>query len=390
MGEISVLFISHERKMGGANLSLFELACEMKKKGVKVYVAVLYRGCPIDIRLRSAGIETVPCIFGWWQQPADWNMLYKGAFRILHSIQFFTVKKLCRFIRQKNIGIVHSNSSTIDIGVQAAKITNCKHIYHFREFGYYDYNLEYIFDRRNVETYINNNSSINIFISKALAETYNNITNKVVIYDGIAADCFISNDKKRTDGVVHFLVSGNLISGKNQKIVLEAAAILNQNGFKDKFFVSIAGMSTDLKESQQYEKELKQIKEEKYLGNVEFLGYITDMKKLREDVDAEIVPSLCEAYGRVTIEAMAARHIVIVSDGGANTELIDNGVTGLVFENDNILDLAEKMTYVINNNIECRHMADKAYEYARKRHVYEKNAQQIYEIYKDILLENEK
>ena len=166
MGEISVLFISHERKMGGANLSLFELACEMKKKGVKVYVAVLYRGCPIDIRLRSAGIETVPCIFGWWQQPADWNMLYKGAFRILHSIQFFTVKKLCRFIRQKNIGIVHSNSSTIDIGVQAAKITNCKHIYHFREFGYYDYNLEYIFDRRNVETYINNNSSINIFISK--------------------------------------------------------------------------------------------------------------------------------------------------------------------------------------------------------------------------------
>lgn len=390
MGEISVLFISHERKMGGANLSLFELACEMKKKGVKVYVAVLYRGCPIDIRLRSAGIETVPCIFGWWQQPADWNMLYKGAFRILHSIQFFTVKKLCRYIRRKNIGIVHSNSSTIDIGVQAAKITNCKHIYHFREFGYYDYNLEYIFDRRNVETYINNNSSINIFISKALAETYNNITNKVVIYDGIAADCFISNDKKRTDGVVHFLVSGNLISGKNQKIVLEAAAILNQNGFKDKFFVSIAGTSTDLKESQKYEKELKQIKEEKYLENVEFLGYITDMKKLREDVDAEIVPSLCEAYGRVTIEAMAARHIVIVSDGGANTELIEDGVTGLVFEKDNILDLAEKMTYVINNNIECRHMADKAYEYAEKKHVYEKNAQQIYEIYKGILLENEK
>ena len=36
MGEISVLFISHERKMGGANLSLFELACEMKKKGAEV------------------------------------------------------------------------------------------------------------------------------------------------------------------------------------------------------------------------------------------------------------------------------------------------------------------------------------------------------------------
>lgn len=387
MGEISVLFISHERKMGGANLSLFELACEMKKKGVKVYVAVLYRGCPIDIRLRSAGIETVPCLFGWWQQPADWNMLYKGAFRILHSIQFFTVKKLCRFIRQKNIGIVHSNSSTIDIGVQAAKRTNCKHIYHFREFGYYDYNLEYIFDRRNVETYINNNSSINIFISKALAETYNNITNKVVIYDGIAADCFFSNDKKRTDGVVHFLVSGNLISGKNQKIVLEAAAILNQNGFKDKFFVSIAGTSTDLKESQQYEKELKQIKEEKYLENVEFLGYITDMKKLREDVDAEIVPSLCEAYGRVTIEAMAARHIVIASDGGANTELIDNGVTGLVFEKDNALNLAEKMKYAIINDTECRYMADEAYEYARQRHMYEKNTQQIYEIYKRLIVE---
>ena len=42
-----VLFVSHERKMGGANVSLYELVKELRKMGIEASVTVLYRGCPI-------------------------------------------------------------------------------------------------------------------------------------------------------------------------------------------------------------------------------------------------------------------------------------------------------------------------------------------------------
>ena len=37
-----ILFLSHERKMGGANYSMYELAKALKDEGEDVHVAVLF------------------------------------------------------------------------------------------------------------------------------------------------------------------------------------------------------------------------------------------------------------------------------------------------------------------------------------------------------------
>ena len=41
-----------------------------------------------------------------------------------------------------------------------------------------------------------------------------------------------------------------------------------------------------------------------------FLGYVKDMTELRRKVDVEIIASKYEAYGRVTVEAMAAKTVI--------------------------------------------------------------------------------
>ena len=119
--KLRILYLSHERKMGGANYSLFELAREMKSRGHSVHVVVMYKGCPLDLKLKEEGIKTFPCFYGWWQMPVNWSFILKGGFSFLHRMEFPAVWKLRRYALKNNIDIIHSNSSCIDVGAKAAK-----------------------------------------------------------------------------------------------------------------------------------------------------------------------------------------------------------------------------------------------------------------------------
>lgn len=389
----NVLFISHERKMGGANRSLTELVGGLRDLGVNVSVVVLYRGCPIDRKLRDMGIETFPCFFGWWQQPRNWSVLLKTAFRLLHWLQKLSVMRISKYIRKHQVNIIHSNSSVIDIGAQAAERTGCKHVWHFREYGEADYCLEYIYGRKKSIDYVMGHSDMVIFISNALRESYKQFTGneKVrIIYNGIYSEKKkkVENGqfgKEKKDHVFTFLVTGNISQGKNQKLVAEAADILvNQmKTEKSKFQIYFAGAATALAESKKYRDEIRAYIDERGLDNIIFTGYVDNMDNLRELADAEIIPSKSEAYGRVTLEAMISHNLVIASNSGANPELIGEDERGLLFESNNASDLAMKMMRAMNENTiqftEC------AFAYAKSVHVREEAYRKVQKVYQYIL-----
>ena len=371
--------------MGGANCSLFDLTTEMKKRGYRVCVVVLYRGCPIDIRLREAGIETFPCFFGWWVQPREWNVLLKIAFRFLHWMQWLSVIRISNYIRKNNYKIIHSNSSVIDIGAQVAEKTGCKHVWHFREFGELDYKLHFMMGRDNALSYINKNSDHVIFISKALETLYSKISNKTIIYNGVRDDVFYDDVKSGDCSGFGFLISGNLSDGKNQMLVLEAAKIITDTKRGYSFGIYVAGAATALKESRRYEKALRKYVSDNRMTNVTFLGFVNDMKELRKTkVNAEIVASRCEAYGRVTIEAMASRNIVLASDSGSNPELIGNNEHGILFKDNDASDLAEKMMWCMDNPDRIKGIESNAYEYAYGNHRMVCNIESVEKIYRSL------
>ena len=57
--------------------------------------------------------------------------------------------------------------------------------------------------------------------------------------------------------------------------------------------------------------------------------------------------SQCEAYGRVTVEAMKMGIPVIVSNTCGSAEIISDKKNGLVFEQGNSFSLAEKIKLII-------------------------------------------
>lgn len=76
-------------------------------------------------------------------------------------------------------------------------------------------------------------------------------------------------------------------------------------------------------------------------GRISFHGHTSDVSGVMRSTDVVILPSrLPEPYGQVTVQALAAGCLTVVSNHGGSLELVDDGRTGLVFNNEDAKDLA--------------------------------------------------
>lgn len=96
-----------------------------------------------------------------------------------------------------------------------------------------------------------------------------------------------------------------------------------------------------------------------------FAGWLqpTEMQQRLRQARVLVVPSLWyETYGMVVAEAAAAGVAVIVADHGAAADLVEDGVTGLLFRAGDAADLANKMRYLNENTAVAIKMGRAAYE----------------------------
>ena len=179
---------------------------------------------------------------------------------------------------------------------------------------------------------------------------------------------------------VVFLISGALQRGKGQACAIKAVSILKSQGY-DRFKMVIAGRNIA-----NYENILREmVKEEEVEEFIEFRGFVEDMRTLRRECDVELVCSLKEAFGRVSVEAMMSSNPVIATKSGANPELIQNEENGFLFEVENPKELAECMAKFLENPQLIVQMGKTAFERAKKTYTAEKNAVEIENLYYQIL-----
>jgi glycosyltransferase involved in cell wall biosynthesis len=99
--------------------------------------------------------------------------------------------------------------------------------------------------------------------------------------------------------------------------------------------------------------------------------------------DVFVLPSRNEAFGIVILEAMASGTPPIVSNSGAGPEIIQN--CGLVFEQGNYRDLAEKILQVLEDENLARTLALRGYERVKKVFSWEKSVAQYEKLYSHLI-----
>ncbi|MCL1090122.1 glycosyltransferase family 4 protein [Shewanella profunda] len=276
----------------------------------------------------------------------------KAIVRVFHSfLQSIKERKVA-----SNFDIIYSNTSSIYFGAFLSLITNTKHIWHFREFGIEDQSAGHIVGNKLFYKFADFSSCKIIVISKALIVHVQCNVNKdklVMIYNDVKNVNVDFERVANTNNPLRLLITGSITKGKGQEQVILYLEKLKSMNFD--FELSLAGDC-----STQYAIDLQSYVESKNLGdNVKFLGFCNDMKHVRLSHDIALIPSISEAFGRVTIEAMHSKMVVLASNTGANLELINHGSNGYLYSDEqsfaecllSINENREKLIDVGNNAI---------------------------------------
>lgn len=374
MRKYNLLFTTISGELiGGGQKSLLLILKGLNKKRFKPFLICPSEGDLID-KVEKLGIEIA--------------IIKTGS---LKRLNFFSnagaIFKLKRFIKQKNIDLIHTDAprQTFYAGI-AARLTGKPLIWHVRvstpEKKRYDKFLSYL-------------ASKVISVSKAVGRRFEGLkTNQdkfVVIYNGVDLTEFSSQlpgkKLKEEFGIeedwILVGVAGQLIPSKGQSEFLKAAAQVSKLFPKVKFM--IIGDGNEI-----YRKSLEDLSQD--LGIAEkviFTGFREDIPRLMAGLDIVVLPSTdLEGFSRVILEAMASSKPVIATELGGNPEAVVDGTTGIIIPPEDTTRLAEAILELVKNERKREQMGLSGRERAEKLFSIETNIAQIEKLYEELLCQD--
>lgn len=286
------------------------------------------------------------------------KIIIRFAIKLFSALSFLedqiSIKKLSTFIKSENVELMHINNRIDPIAVAAAIRCRIPCIVHSR--GHEPEPAE----ARHIE-YINHLIAPTQKIADHEHYEMGVPKNKIsVLYDTIDVDYFEKNPNRdairRENNIdennIVVAMFARIIPMKGQLVLAKAVHQLKEKGLPLKCM--FVGDSSDY--GIEYLHEIEGYISAHNLENIFiFSGYQNDTASFYAAADIIIHPSTCEeAFGRIIIEAWAARRPIVASDIGASVELIDNEKTGLLVTRGSVEELAN----AIERLIEGRQLTD--------------------------------
>ena len=158
-----------------------------------------------------------------------------------------------------------------------------------------------------------------------------------------------------------------LVSAKNPYVLLRAWQRLNRQG---KYRLLLAGDGP-------LKAEMQQFVERHRLRNVHFLGAVDDIPSLHRQAGVFCLPSFGEGCSNALLEAMASGLCPVVSRVSGNVDIIRDEANGLLFDDDDDLQLAAQLARALEDAPLRRHLSAAAREYVAAHHDLDRVAREI-------------
>lgn len=385
---MKVCYVTHLPNLTGASQSLLDILSNLNREKVEAVVLLGKHG-PLEQELEKINIRYKVIPYSSEIKEPGFNI--KNLFKRIKS--YFAVFRIKKFFVEEKFDIIHNNSLLVGVGMEAAYQLKIPYISHLRELIFEDHNIYLLNEKRQFE--LSNNANAVISISECVKNKFlNNIDEKKiqVLLDCINIEKYIIpkheifNQDKEEKKTVNVILPGRICTGKGQLDAIKAIHII-QKKIDDGKIKNIENINLyivgGIKDNNYYNEMMRYIYEYKMSG-VNIMEFSNDLKKLRSKCDIGLTCSVFEALGRVTIESMLSKLLVIGAKTGGTIEIVKEEM-GLLYESGNLEDLAEKIIFAINNKEKMRKIASKGYEYAIKEfdpYVYNIK---LYNIYKLIL-----
>ena len=363
-GEHDVLFVDHAGVLGGAELSLLDLAAEF---GVATEVLLLSDG-PFRALLESRGVRVaVEPLGALARVRKDSSLPPMGALVDAANVS----RRVAR--RAKRHGVIYANSQkAFVVSAAAGLLARRPVVWHLR-----DILAEPHFSRSNVfaaTTLANFRAARVIANSQATADAFvaggGNSALVRVVHNGIDAAPFdaVSDDDARNARAAlgipatAFVAAlfGRFHSWKGQQVLLEALAALPG---VHALFVGAALFGEEEFERSQHE----QAKRLGVSDRTHFLGFRADIAPLMRASNAIVHASILpEPFGRVVVEGMLAGRPVVATRAGGVPEILTDGDTGLLVPPNNPAALALALRQLHENPALAREIAERGQRHAQQ------------------------
>ena len=258
---------------------------------------------------------------------------------LIDPINFYSI---CKYIKRLKPDIVHTQMGADFFGRLAAKLAGVKIIVSTEHNVLTNYSSLISFLKRRTASWSKKTICVSQAILDDMKKQHKNKTDLQLIYNGIDAEKFSQIKRKiANDEEVVFGSLGRLSEQKNYSLLIQAVAQVKSDL---KFKFKIAG------EGELRERLLDEIRLAQVEDKIELVGVKEDVPAFLQELDFFILPSKWEGLGIVLLEAGLARLPVLASATGGILEIIEDQVSGVLFENDNLADLVAKIEYFLDKN----------------------------------------
>jgi len=286
---------------------------------------------------------------------------------------------LVGFIREHDIEIIHAHAAR-DYHLAAFAVRRASQ-------GRLVLTRHTLFPLRGINKLVLSNVSRVIAVSQAVAESLRengviDCSKITVIHNGIDTDRFA---RSSADVNVPVLIGtvGHLAPIKGHDVFVRAAALVSAHR-PDVHFVVIG---EDKSPNLGYRRSLEALIDE--LG----LNEVVAMPGWRNDIDA-VLPSLTlfvsaarsEPFGLAIVEAMAAGLPIIATASEGALEILEDGVTGKLVSIDDPEALAEAISDLLEDPLECSRLGHNALNVARDRFSLARMASDTERVYREVLV----
>lgn len=194
------------------------------------------------------------------------------------------------------------------------------------------------------------------------------------IYPGVAAPPSGATDgaPRESESPLEVGLIGRIEPPKGQHLLIEAVDTLRERGIAVR--ARIIGHAMD----ETYLASLREDVARRGLeASIEFAGFHPDPLRIMSALDVIVLATRRETFGLVLAEAMRCGVAVIGSNAGGVPEIIEDGVSGLLFESCSAADLAEKLGLLAVDPVRRRELARAGKRRADRLFSEEKHADKL-------------
>lgn len=350
--ERTVLIVEQSGDVGGAGASLEVLVSQPGALGrYRIAVAFASGGSLADRLIRQGLPVTVMPAQGWrW-----WRESWRDAVMFLPTLlrQLGSLLRWWRFVRQLRPDVVHLNDNRLVEPLLAAWMLKRPTLVHFRTIPS-KASVRFMFGERAFYRMMNlanrwvaNSAATATDIEPHARVPVATVPNGIdlVAFDRRAAEPSQTAKPRQLRVAMIALLN----PWKRHDLFLDVARLVLRQ--RQDVMFSIVGVGDS-----EYTAELKARRLTLGLeSHLEFVGHVDNVPAFLDTVDILVHTADPEPFGRVVLEAMAARKPVVAFKSGGPAEIVLDGTTGCLIPSGDTTAMAETVTWLLEDSVTRAH-----------------------------------